>query len=130
MISGFFINRPRFAFVISIVLTLAGVVALFTLPVAQYPNITPGQVSVSTTYPGADAQTVQETVFYQSQLEKDRKCQLLSVCLFFFPKCFMPSLYVHIHAKESPYILSPLLRAIFLKPSRAEESVDGSCSPA
>lgn len=68
-------------------------------------------------------------MFYQSQLEKDRKCQLLSVCLFFFPKCFMPSLYVHIQAKESPYILSPLLRAIFLKPSRAEESVDGSCSP-
>ena len=62
MISGFFIDRPRFAFVISIVLTLAGVVALFTLPVAQYPNITPGQVSITTTYPGADAKTVQETV--------------------------------------------------------------------
>ena len=62
MISGFFIDRPRFAFVISFVLTLAGVVALFTLPVAQYPNITPGQVSITTTYPGADAKTVQETV--------------------------------------------------------------------
>ena len=62
MISGFFIDRPRFAFVISIVMTLAGIVALFTLPVAQYPNITPGQVVISTAYPGADAQTVQETV--------------------------------------------------------------------
>ena len=62
MISGFFIERPRFAFVISIVLTLAGMVALFTLPVAQYPNITPGQVSIVTSYPGADAKTVQETV--------------------------------------------------------------------
>ena len=62
MISGFFIERPRFAFVISIVMTLAGIVALFTLPVAQYPNIAPGQVSVTASYPGADAKTVQETV--------------------------------------------------------------------
>ena len=62
MISGFFIDRPRFAFVISIVMTLAGIVALFTLPVAQYPDITPGQVVISASYPGADAQTVQETV--------------------------------------------------------------------
>ncbi len=62
MISKFFIDRPRFAFVISIVITLAGIVALFTLPVTQYPDITPGQVSISATYPGADAKTVQETV--------------------------------------------------------------------
>jgi HAE1 family hydrophobic/amphiphilic exporter-1 len=62
MISGFFIDRPRFAFVISIVLTLAGLVALFTLPVAQYPDIAPGQVTITTSYPGADAKTVQETV--------------------------------------------------------------------
>ncbi len=62
MLSRFFIERPRFAFVISIVITLAGLVALFTLPVNQYPNITPGQVNVTATYPGADAKTVQETV--------------------------------------------------------------------
>ena len=62
MISRFFIERPRFAFVISIVITLAGLVAIFALPVAQYPNITPSQVSISTTYPGADARTVQETI--------------------------------------------------------------------
>lgn len=62
MISRFFIERPRFAFVISIVITLAGLISIFTLPVTQYPNITPPQVSVSTSYPGADAKTVQETV--------------------------------------------------------------------
>ncbi|MGE4564611.1 MAG: efflux RND transporter permease subunit, partial [Victivallaceae bacterium] len=62
MISRFFIERPRFAFVISIVITLAGLVAIFTLPVTQYPNIAPSLVSVSTVYPGADALTVQETV--------------------------------------------------------------------
>ncbi len=62
MISRFFIERPRFAFVISIVITLAGLVAIFTLPVTQYPDIAPSLVSVSTVYPGADALTVQETV--------------------------------------------------------------------
>ena len=62
MISRFFIERPRFAFVISIVITLAGLISIFTLPVAQYPNITPSLISVTTTYPGADAKTVQETV--------------------------------------------------------------------
>ena len=62
MISRFFIERPRFAFVISIVITLAGLVAIFTLPVTQYPNITPGQVAITAVYPGADAKTVQETV--------------------------------------------------------------------
>ena len=62
MISRFFIERPRFAFVISIVITLAGLVALVALPVTQYPDITPGQVSISAVYPGADAKTVLETV--------------------------------------------------------------------
>lgn len=51
MISRFFIERPRFAFVISIVITLAGLISIFTLPVAQYPNITPSLISVTTTYP-------------------------------------------------------------------------------
>ena len=62
MISKFFIDRPRFAFVISIVITLAGIVALFTLPVTQYPDITPPQVNITTTYPGADALTLLQTV--------------------------------------------------------------------
>ena len=62
MISKFFIDRPRFAFVISIVITIAGLISIINLPVAQYPNITPSQVQVTATYPGADAQTVLKTV--------------------------------------------------------------------
>ena len=70
MFSKFFIFRPRFALVISIVLTLAGLIAIKVLPVEQYPNITPGQISVSATYPGANAKTIQETVIepIESQL--------------------------------------------------------------
>jgi multidrug efflux pump subunit AcrB len=60
--SRFFINRPIFASVLSIVIVLAGGVALFTLPVAQYPEITPPTVEVSASYPGANAQVVADTV--------------------------------------------------------------------
>ncbi len=62
MISKFFIERPRFAIVISLIFLLAGGIALLTLPVAQYPEIAPSQISVSATYPGADAETVMNTV--------------------------------------------------------------------
>lgn len=62
-------------------------------------------------------------------VEKGQEMPVITSLFFFFPKCFMPSLYVHIQAKEPPYILSPLLGAIFLKLSQAEESVDGSRSP-
>ena len=62
MISEFFINRPRFAIVIAILFLLSGMIAIFNLPVTLYPNITPSQITVSTTYPGADAQTVMNTV--------------------------------------------------------------------
>lgn len=62
MISKFFIFRPKFAFVISIVITLAGLLALTTLPVNMYPQITPPVVQVTTFYPGASAQVVEETV--------------------------------------------------------------------
>ncbi|MBR2372755.1 MAG: multidrug efflux RND transporter permease subunit [Lentisphaeria bacterium] len=79
MISGFFIDRPRFAFVISIVMTLAGLVALFTLPVAQYPEVTPGQVSITATYPGADAKTVQETVIQPIETQINGVKKLLYV---------------------------------------------------
>ena len=61
-ISHFFIDRPIFASVLSIVIAIVGGVALLTLPVAQYPEITPPTVQVSTSYPGADAKTVAETV--------------------------------------------------------------------
>ncbi len=62
MFSNFFINRPIFASVLSIVITLAGGIALFTLPIAQYPEITPPTVEVSAFYPGANAQVVADTV--------------------------------------------------------------------
>ncbi|MCT8997530.1 efflux RND transporter permease subunit [Chelativorans intermedius] len=62
MISGIFIERPRLAVVIAIVMTLVGAMALFNIPVAQYPDITPPVIQVSAKYPGADAETVAETV--------------------------------------------------------------------
>src|SRR4051794_16825796 len=62
MISDIFIDRPRLAFVVSIVITLAGIIAMVVIPVAQFPDIVPPQVSLTTLYPGADAQTVEATV--------------------------------------------------------------------
>ncbi len=62
MFARFFIDRPVFAWVISIVITLAGAVAVFALPVAQYPEITPPTVEVSAVYPGANARVVADTV--------------------------------------------------------------------
>ncbi|WP_432459362.1 efflux RND transporter permease subunit [Agarivorans sp. QJM3NY_25] len=62
MISKFFIHRPKFAFVISIVLTLAGLLSIPVLPVAEFPNISPPSVSVTTSYPGASADVVADTV--------------------------------------------------------------------
>jgi len=62
MFSRFFIERPRFAMVISIVLTLAGAIAVFSLPISLYPEITPPEVSVSATYPGASAEVLANTV--------------------------------------------------------------------
>jgi len=60
--SRFFIDRPIFAAVLSIVITLAGFLSRFVLPIAQYPQISPPNVSVECTYPGASAQVVAETV--------------------------------------------------------------------
>jgi multidrug efflux pump subunit AcrB len=60
--SAFFINRPIFASVLSIIVTLAGGIAVFSLPIAQYPDITPPTVEVSAIYPGANAQVVADTV--------------------------------------------------------------------
>src|SRR3978361_1025233 len=60
--SRFFIDRPIFASVLSIVVTLAGGIAVGTLPIAQYPEITPPPVEISAFYPGANAQTVADTV--------------------------------------------------------------------
>jgi len=62
MIFDIFIRRPRLAMVISIVITLAGLIATQTIPVAQYPEIAPPTVRVSASYPGADANTVEESI--------------------------------------------------------------------
>ncbi|TCR86002.1 multidrug efflux RND transporter permease subunit [Rhizobium sp. BK376] len=62
MLSEVFIDRPRLAVVISLVITIAGLVALKVIPIAQFPDIVPPQVSVTVTYPGASADVVQETV--------------------------------------------------------------------
>jgi len=62
MFSRFFIDRPIFATVLSVVITLSGLIASCSLPVTQYPEITPPTVEVSTVYPGANAQVVADTV--------------------------------------------------------------------
>jgi len=67
--SHFFIDRPKFAFVISIVITIAGIMSMMALPVAEFPQISPPTISVSTSYPGASAEIVEETV--AAVLEKE-----------------------------------------------------------
>lgn len=62
MISKFFIDRPIFAIVISLIISIAGLLAMASLPVAKYPNVTPPQVSVSATYTGANAEVISDTV--------------------------------------------------------------------
>ena len=62
MLSRFFVDRPIFAWVIAIVIMLVGTLAIYNLPVAQYPNIAPPQVTINATYPGASAETMSRTV--------------------------------------------------------------------
>ncbi len=62
MFSEFFIDKPRFAGVVSIVMVLLGLLAIAVLPISQYPNITPPQIIVKATYPGASAQVLVDTV--------------------------------------------------------------------
>lgn len=62
MFSKFFIEKPIFATVVSLIIVIAGLVAIKTLPVSQYPAITPVQIQVTTTYPGADSKTVGDSV--------------------------------------------------------------------
>ncbi len=58
----FFIDRPIFAWVIAIIIMLAGGLALFKLPVSMYPNVAPPAVEISATYPGASAKVVEDSV--------------------------------------------------------------------
>ena len=62
MFAAFFIDRPKFAFVISIVTALIGVICLWQLPIAEYPEIAPPTVKVTAMYPGATSQVIAETV--------------------------------------------------------------------
>ncbi|HEY7247533.1 MAG TPA: multidrug efflux RND transporter permease subunit [Xanthobacteraceae bacterium] len=62
MFSGIFIDRPRLAFVVAIVIALAGTIAITAIPIAQFPDIVPPQVTLNATYPGADAEVVETTV--------------------------------------------------------------------
>ena len=62
MLSSFFIDRPRFAIVIALIVTLAGAIAMTRIPVAQFPSIVPPQVQVTVNYPGASAKVVEQTV--------------------------------------------------------------------
>ncbi|VTZ48321.1 Efflux pump membrane transporter BepG [Methylocella tundrae] len=62
MISSVFVDRPRLAIVIALVTVIAGLVSLLAIPIAQYPDIVPPQVSVTTTYPGASAAVVESTI--------------------------------------------------------------------
>ncbi|HOC60610.1 MAG TPA: multidrug efflux RND transporter permease subunit [Smithellaceae bacterium] len=69
MISHFFIDRPIFASVISIIIVLAGLVAMTNLPIAQYPDITPPVVTVSASYPGASADVISENIAAPIELQ-------------------------------------------------------------
>lgn len=62
MISAFFIDRPRFAFVIAIIITLGGSIALGVIPIAEYPDIAPAQVQVTANYSGAFSAVLQDSV--------------------------------------------------------------------
>ena len=61
-LSHFFIDRPIFATVLSVVIVIAGLIAYFTLPVAQYPEVVPPTVVVRASYPGATPEVISETV--------------------------------------------------------------------
>lgn len=89
MFSRFFIDRPRFAAVLSILIVISGVIGMLTLPIAQFPEISPPTVEIKARYPGASAQTVAEAVaapigqqlsgaegllYYQSQSANDGSC--------------------------------------------------------
>ena len=59
---NFFIHRPNFAWVVAIFISLAGLLAIFSLPVAQYPNVAPPQILIAATYPGASAEVINDSV--------------------------------------------------------------------
>src|SRR5258708_948896 len=99
-ISSVFIRRPRLAFVVSTVISIAGIIALGALPVAQFPDIVPPQVKVSAVYPGASAQAVEESVaqVVEAQVNgvttKKHSSSLLQVVTFYSPKGTRDALFL------------------------------------
>src|SRR5712671_5822786 len=71
MFSSIFIERPRLAFVVAIVITLAGIIAITAIPIAQFPEIVPPQVTLNATYPGADAGSYILTVTFALGTDPD-----------------------------------------------------------
>ena len=80
MIAKFFIERPVLANVIAVLMVVIGAAALFQLPVAQYPDVVPPTVQVTTRYPGASARTVVDTVALpiESRSMASRTCSICS----------------------------------------------------
>jgi hydrophobic/amphiphilic exporter-1 (mainly G- bacteria), HAE1 family len=76
--SKFFINRPIVAMVISIVMVLVGSLTVLSLPVAQFPNITPPEIQVLATYVGADAQTLEQAV--ATPIEQQHELHVFAKC--------------------------------------------------
>ena len=101
--ANYFIDRPVFAWVLAIIMMLAGGLAIMNLPVAQYPQIAPPTITVSATYPGADAQTVEDSVtqvieqnmngldglMYMSSTSDAAGCKINcnSLCLHYLKRC-------------------------------------------
>lgn len=73
MLAQFFIRRPVFAWVISIVIMLLGIISINNLPIAQYPDVAPPQVRISATYTGASAETLESSVTQVIEQQPDRK---------------------------------------------------------
>ena len=75
MKADFFIDRPVFSAVLSIVIVILGIIGLTMLPVDQYPQITPPVVKISASYPGASAQTVEEALRQKTELARTREIE-------------------------------------------------------
>jgi multidrug efflux pump subunit AcrB len=132
--SHFFIERPVFAAVLSILLTIVGAIAQRTLPVAEYPDIAPPTVNISTYYPGASAEVIAETV--ATPLEQ--KVNGVVLCAVFIPAAYISGLQGAFYQQFAITIagatlisafvsltLSPALAAILLKPHQAHVTRPG-----
>ena len=78
--ADFFINRPRFALMIALIMSLSGIIAIFSLPVAMYPEITPPQITVTADYTGASAETVANIVAIPIEREVNGVDNMLYIC--------------------------------------------------